>query len=152
MKYNYNDGGRLNAGYKGTASDCVCRAIAIATNKPYNEVYEVLAKGNATQRRSKYDKGTKAGKETASHGINTGYKWFKDYMAELGFKWIPTMTIGSGCKVHLRDGELPMGNLVVSVSKHFVAVIDGVIQDIHDCSRDGNRCVYGYYILNNQNK
>jgi|SRR5262245_25045412 len=28
-----------------------------------------------------------------------------------------------------------------------VAVIDGVIHDTHDCSRDGTRCVYGYFSL-----
>jgi hypothetical protein len=55
------------------------------------------------------------------------------------------MGIGTGCKVHLRDGELPMGRLIVKVSKHVVAVIDGVINDTHDPSRNGTRCVYGYY-------
>jgi hypothetical protein len=30
-------------------------------------------------------------------------------------------------------------------SRHLVAVIDGVIHDTHDCSRDGTRCVYGYF-------
>jgi hypothetical protein len=57
------------------------------------------------------------------------------------------MSIGSGCTVHLRDGELPMGRLIVSVSLHLVAVIDGIIHDTHDCSRDGTRCVYGYWRL-----
>jgi hypothetical protein len=47
--------------------------------------------------------------------------------------------------VHLRDGELPMGRLVVSVSKHTTAVIDGIIRDNHDPSRSGMRCVYGYF-------
>ena len=37
-KFNYNDGGRLEAGYKGQTGDCVCRAICIATGKPYQEV------------------------------------------------------------------------------------------------------------------
>ena len=55
------------------------------------------------------------------------------------------MKIGSGCTVHLLADELPKGRLVVSVSKHEVAVIDGEIHDIYDCSRDGSRCVYGYY-------
>lgn len=145
MKFQFNDGGRQQAGYKGLAGDCVCRAICIATGKPYQEVYDVLSNGNGTQRASKYDRKSKKGKFTASEGINTGRKWFKVYMRSLGFEWVPTMAIGQGCKVHLRDGELPMGNLIVSVSKHYVAVIDGVIQDTHDCSRDGNRCVYGYY-------
>ena len=42
------------------------------------------------------------------------------------------MAIGSGCKVHLADSELPFGRLVVSVSKHYTAVIDGVVHDTHD--------------------
>ena len=71
--------------------------------------------------------------------------WFLDYMHDLGFEWMATMLIGQGCKVHLRDGELPMGRLVVSVSKHWTAVIDGVIRDTYDPSRDGTRCVYGYW-------
>jgi hypothetical protein len=51
------------------------------------------------------------------------------------------------CKVHLRDGELPMGRLVVSLSRYYAAVIDGVIHDTHDPSRDGTRCVYGYWTM-----
>ena len=50
-------------------------------------------------------------------------------MESLGWKWTPTMQIGSGCTVHLRADELPSGGLVVSVSKHLTAVIDGVIHD-----------------------
>jgi hypothetical protein len=56
------------------------------------------------------------------------------------------MAVGSGCKVHLRADELPSGRLIVRVSHHFAAVIDGVIHDTHDCSRGGTRCVYGYWV------
>ena len=55
------------------------------------------------------------------------------------------MFIGQGCKIHLRQGELPMGKLIVSVSRHLVAVINGTINDTYDCSRDATRCVYGYW-------
>jgi hypothetical protein len=55
------------------------------------------------------------------------------------------MFIGQGCKVHLRADELPKGRLVVALSKHIVAVIDGVIHDTDDPSRGGTRCVYGYF-------
>jgi len=57
------------------------------------------------------------------------------------------MKIGSGYKVHLAEGELPMGRLVVHVSKHSVAVIDGVLHDTHDPTRGESRCVYGYWQL-----
>jgi len=55
------------------------------------------------------------------------------------------MSIGSGTKVHLRAEDLPTGRIVVQASKHVVAVIDGVMHDTHDPSRDGTRCVYGYW-------
>jgi hypothetical protein len=144
MKFQFNDGGRAVAGYKGKTGDCVCRAIAIATGKPYAEIYDRLSKETGTQRAS-----SRTGKRGASaaNGINTTRKWFKGYMAELGFVWCPTMKIGSGCKVHLADGELPAGKLVVNLSKHYAAVIDGVVHDTYDPTRDGTRCVYGYWKL-----
>jgi len=145
LPFKYNDGGRKETGRKGIAGDCVARAIAIASCLPYDEVYNILAEGNTTQRKSKH---TKKKSRSARNGINVKRKWFKDYMASIGFEWFPTMLIGTGCKVHLRKNELPaQGNLVVSVSKHYTTVIDGVINDIYDCSRDGNRCVYGYWLF-----
>lgn len=146
MPFNRNDGGREEAGYKGETGDCVARSIAIATGKQYSEIYDILAEKNATQRITKYNKGN-GGKRTASAGINTGRKWFKDLMKSLGFEWVPCMGIGTGCQVHLRAGELPMGRLVVNVSKHCTCVIDGVIHDTYDPSRKGTRCVYGYWKL-----
>lgn len=146
MKFVIDDGGRKAAGFKGKAGDCVCRAISIASGVPYIDVWQRLADGSYGQRSSSR---TKKKERTADKGINTRRKWFREYMTRMGFEWVPTMKLGSGCVVHLRDGELPMGRLVVALSKHYVAVIDGVIYDTHDCSRDGNRCVYGYFKLIN---
>ena len=145
--FQYNDGGRADAGRKGDTRDCVCRAIAIATGHSYEEVYKRLANGNATQRRGKHEPVSVAGKRTASRGIFTKRKWFKDYMVELGFEWVATMGVGTGCQVHLVADELPKGRLVCSLSRHYAAVIDGVINDTYDCSRNGTRCVYGYWKL-----
>lgn len=144
------DGGRAAAGFKGSAGDCVARAVAIASGRPYAEVYARLAAGMGSQRQGK--RRTKSG-ATARNGVNTTRQWFKDYMKELGAEWTPAMRIGSGCTVHLHDGELPMGRLVVSLSKHFAAVIDGVIHDTSDPQwatiwsdgRVSRRCVYGYW-------
>jgi hypothetical protein len=56
------------------------------------------------------------------------------------------MLVGSGCKVHLVANELPMGRLVISVSKHLTAMIDGVIHDVYpNVARGGKRAVYGYW-------
>ena len=71
---------------------------------------------------------------------------YKPYIEDaLGWTWTPTMKIGQGCTVHLRGDELPAGRLIVKCSKHLVAVVDGIIQDTSDTSRDGTRCVYGYW-------
>jgi hypothetical protein len=149
QKFVKDDGGRAQAGYKGTTRDCVCRSISIASGLPYQQVYDALAAGNAAQRKTKRSS-KHTGQHTANHGINVKRKWFQDYMKSIGFEWKPTMFIGSGCKVHLRGDELPDGRLVVAVSGHFTAMIDGVIYDNHDPSRCGTRCVYGYFRKNNK--
>jgi len=152
MEFLHDDGGRESAGYKGSAGDCVTRAIAIAAELPYKEVYDALAEGNATQRLSKRDRKTKRVR-TANNGVTTHRKWFKDYMRGLGFEWTPTMQIGSGCQVHLRPDELPKtGRHVLSLSKHLAAYVDGTLRDTGDCSRDGTRCVYGYWTLTGRNR
>lgn len=143
LPFRFNDGGRAKAGFSGSARDCVARSIAIASGLSYIEVYSALAQGNATQRASKR---TPRRTRTASQGIFTQRKWFKDYMTSLGFVWEPTQRVGSVNKARLCKGALPNGKLVVSVSRHYTAVINGVIHDTFDCSRNGKRCVYGYWV------
>lgn len=144
LQFQYDDGGRAAAGYKGTAGDCVARAVAIATGQPYREVYDALAAGTGAQRATK-----RTGKQPASarNGINVKRKWFRDYMTALGFRWTPTMGIGTGCTTHMRADELPRGTLILAVSRHWTAVLGHVIHDTHNPDRDGTRCVYGYWIL-----
>lgn len=128
MQHIYNDGGRSAAGFKGSAGDCVVRAVAIAAELPYQEVYDALSDGMRTQRKTR--RGNQ--RTSARDGVSVRRKWFRDYMTALGWKWTPTMQVGSGCKVHLDASELPSGRLIVAVSKHYTAVIDGVIHDTHD--------------------
>lgn len=138
--YIYDDGGRAEAGFKGNARDCACRSIAIATGKPYREIYDLINQYGARERIGKM----KHGKSNARTGVYI--QTIRKIMESFGWAWTPTMRIGQGCTVHLRADELPKGRLVVRCSKHIVAVIDGVIHDTYDCSRDGTRCVYGYFI------
>ena len=129
MKWIYDDGGRSKYFQANDVGDCAVRAIAIATGKDYLEVYNGLKELNN-------------GKSCRN---GTPKKVDKEYLRRLGWRWTPTMKIGSGCNVHLDENELPMGTLVVQVSKHLVCVKDGVIYDTYDCSRGGSRCVYGYW-------
>ena len=139
MEYIFDDGGRAETGYKGFTGDCAVRAISIATGKPYEFIYQAINQLAQYERTGK----RKRGKSDARTGVYT--QLLRKLMPTIGWEWIPTMFIGSGCKGHLKAGELPKGNLVVNVSKHYVAVIDGVIHDTHNPSRGGTRCVYGYY-------
>jgi hypothetical protein len=151
IQFIQDDGGRRKAGFKNekVAGDCVARAVAIASGRPYIEVYNELAELNASMRMTKHRrKRGAAGQRTASRGIWTKSKPFKDYMTAMGFTWTPTMQIGSGCKVHVREDELPKGWLVLALSKHYTAVVHGVLYDEYDCSRDGTRCVYGIWRFN----
>jgi hypothetical protein len=127
MKFVYNDGGRAAAGYKGSTGDCVVRAIAIASGRPYQEVYDALNHAAKHQRPPRGHHLPRHLKSSSRTGVYR--KVYEPYLLSLGFKWTPTMKIGQGCKVHLLKEELPSGTLVVAVSKHLVAVIDGVIHD-----------------------
>ena len=142
-----NDGGRMAAGFQGAAGDCVVRAIAIAAERPYLEVYEALRNANAQYaegRTSRLAKHIAVRGSTPRNGNHRAV--FHDYILSLGFEWVPTMSVGRGCQVHLRQHEIPAGRVIVKVSKHLSAVIDGVIHDTHNPARGGTRCVYGYYI------
>lgn len=127
------DGGRAAAGFRGDAGDCVTRAIAIALDLPYSEVYADLSERAQTLGKPR----------SARNGI--ARKVYQQYLEEHGWRWVPTMQIGQGCTVHLRGDELPSGRIIVRLSKHLCAVIDGTVYDTFDPSRDGTRCVYGYF-------
>lgn len=139
IQYRYHDGGRAAAGFKGSAGDCFARAVAIATQLPYRMIYD------KTNELASYERmgSRKQGISDARTGVykTTAHK----FMAAIGWVWVPTMFIGSGCKVHLRAEELPKGPLVLALSKHFAAVVGGILYDTGDCSREGRRCVYGYW-------
>ena len=143
MEFVYDDGGRKNAGYVGLTGDCVCRAIAIATQKPYQEVYDEL--NLEIKSYSARSARVKRSKSRSSSRNGVGPTFSHKYLQKLGWVWVPTVFFGVGCKIHLKDGEVPMGRLIVRLSKHLCAVIDGVVHDIYQDDRGGTRCVYGYW-------
>ena len=133
MMVNITDGGRSAAGFKGKTGDCFVRAFSIAAGVDYREAY------NLTRRTAK-----KHGARSPRHGVNR--KTSDEILRAHGWQWVATMGIGTGCGVHLRADELPSGRLICRVSRHWVAVIDGVAHDNHDPTRGGSRCVYGYWL------
>jgi hypothetical protein len=143
MKFKYNDGGRSEAGFKGVARDCVTRAIAIVSEKPYMEVYKEINDF------SQYEKVYKKQKSKSNARTGVYKRTYKKYLNTLGFAWIPTVFIGKGCIIHLKENELRKGRLIVKLSGHLTAVVDGVINDIYNPDRGETRCVYGYFIKEN---
>lgn len=133
--FTYNDAGAHHA---RSARNCVARAIAIAAELPYAEVCALIRKAAARERQL-------IGHSHSTPCGGVAKNTIRLIMYRLGWTWVPTMAIGGGCTVHLRADELPAGRLVVSVSRHLTAVIDGVVNDTHDCSRHGTRCVYGVW-------
>lgn len=150
LPFVYDDGGRSAAGFKGTTSDCVTRAIAIASGLPYREVYDALGATARANRKLMARLELNYGRHAKAHASPRIGVWpevAREYLDALGAAWTPTMGIGTGCRVHLRADELPGGRLVARLSRHETAVIDGVLHDTYDCSREGTRCVYGYWTL-----
>lgn len=127
MDYQYNDGGRKAAGFKGVAGDCGARAMAIALGLDYKAVYKELAQANADNGRAK----------SARNGI---YKdTYSDVLKRYGWAWHKAPQF-VGRKARCRD--MPEGVVIAKQARHFVAVLDGVAHDIWDCTE---RMVYGYW-------
>ena len=139
MKMIYSDGGRSQYFKAQNVGDCVTRAICNATGMDYKQVYDdlkELAKKERITKRHKH-------RSTVRDGVSRNT--LNKYIKSLGWIWVPKMTIGSGCTLHLSEYEFPMGTYIVSVSKHLTCVKDKVLYDTYNCSRKGNRCVYGYW-------
>ena len=141
MEWVYDDGGRSRYFKARNVGDCVCRSVAIATGKDYKQVYDDI---NALGKKERITKRNRT-RSTARDGVSkkTQHKLMEMY----GWQWVPTMGIGTGCQMHLDPDELPGGRIVCQVSRHSVAVIDGVVHDTYDPTRDEGRCVYGYWYL-----
>ena len=141
MKFVYDDGGRSKYFKATNVGDCVTRAICNATGKDYKEVYDALNRIAKSSRKSKRERGS----SNSRNGVHT--RIAKKYIEnELGWQFVATMGIGTGCQVHLTENELPKkGCYILNLSHHFSCIKDGVLYDTYDCSRDGTRCVYGYW-------
>lgn len=156
-----NDGGRAAAGFKGDAGDCVTRAFTIGqygiapTGEEYMTVYGELGRllkewafsGRNSRAKAPYRNGRSA---TPRDGMPKAV--IHSYATLIGWVWQPVMEIGKGTTMHLHPDELPQHPvMVVSLSKHLAAVVDGKLYDNHDASISrhsgpGKRAVYGYWV------
>lgn len=144
----YDDGGRQEAGFRGQTGDCVTRAIAIATGRPYREVYDALFDLNreyAKKARGRLkNELAKSHRRSPRNGVYK--KIYGQYLRSIGWVWVPTMRVNQvGPRVRLCPDDLPEGRIICQVTRHLVAVIDGVAHDIYDSTYEGTRQVFGYY-------
>lgn len=131
----YDDGGRSAAGFRGDAGDCAVRAVAIAGRLSYQDVYDALWRWSR-----------RVDSDPRSPRLGVTRKAMDRLLVdEWHWTWTPTMQIGSGTTVHLRPDEVPPGRIVARLSRHYVAVVDGVAHDTYDPTRDGTRAVYGFW-------
>jgi hypothetical protein len=155
-KFVKDDGGRSKSGIarspgrKDEPGDCVARSIAIATGKPYREVHDALTAATVRHVATGQSEWAKWARRKggyrvfhADHGVATAVSAI--YLRELGWKYTSTKERPRGKGIHLRADELPRGRLIVSVPRHMVAVIDGVIHDTNDCSDEGRCRIQGYW-------
>lgn len=125
--HKYNDGNQersLKSGY------CGVRALVIITGLSWKEAEAHLRT---------FTKNGKGGNASLSKGI---YK--EDYDAALkalGFKWVSAPKF-VGRKARASDLT---GRVIGRQARHYTAIIDGVVNDIWDCS---HKMIYGYWERN----
>lgn len=125
--FKYNDGGRADAGFKGTAGDCGARAMAIALGLDYKTVYKELAQANKDMGFAK----------SARNGIMKNV--YDMVLQRHGWVWHQAPKF-DGRKA--RCSDMPAGIVIARQARHFVAVVDGQPNDIWDCTE---KMVYGYW-------
>lgn len=128
-KWEYDDGGRKAAGFRGIAADCGARSMSIALQIPYKQAYQILSLANKQDPRM--------GKKSARNGI------FSDTLSKVlenhGWEWVQAPKF-NGRKA--RASDLPNGRHIARMARHFAAVVDGVVFDTFDSTR---KMVYGYW-------
>lgn len=115
--YRQDDGGRSAAGYRGTAGDCVTRAVSIVTGADYRTVYRAAAVLH----------GKRYGTRTARNGMHKTdsgilYRQFGLIKQKLPAGPRPTFT----------EAYERYGACLVSTTGHVAALVDGALRDITD--------------------
>ena len=146
MIYKYNDGGRSKY-FKGRCGDCVVRAISIATDKDYKEIYDLLHQRQKEWANKSRSKAALRCRKNPSPRAGVWKQVYNPLIEELGFRWVSTCEVGSSDRTYLTRGgtSLPKGTLIVKTRRHLQCVKDHVLHDTQPLSNFGSM-VYGYWI------
>ena len=118
LGYEYDDGGRRAAGYRGDAGDCVARAIAIVSGRPYRDVYRLLAELN----------GRRYGKRSARNGIHKAD--CRAAYRQVGLEQVRLPRTGP--RPTYGEAYARYGDCLVTTNGHVAALKDGALRDISD--------------------
>jgi hypothetical protein len=125
------DGGRKDAGYKGTANDCVTRAFAIATGLPYKVAYEEVYRFL-----SNYVDG--GSPRTGLRPDLVGR-----FFGRMGWSFVDLSLVSrvGGFTIE----SLPAGKVIALMDDHVCVVVDGIVHDAYDPTLKGKNTVNGYW-------
>ena len=131
MEFKYDDGGRKAAGYKTVArGDCAPRAIAIALGLDYKKVLSDLYKLC----------GTSYGGSHPSQGTPDAI--ITRYLKKKGWIYVPVDQT-----LRFRRDNLPKRKrMIVAIPRHVAAVMDGVLHDTWESTKNGDALILGYWI------
>lgn len=119
--FNHNDGGRAEAGFRGNARDCVCRAISIITGgggTNYKKWYKLLADMNRKR----------CGKATAREGLD-----WKDSDKAMVLAGLTKVKRSQGDPYPtFTEAYERYGDCIVTTTGHICAIVDGKLQDNGD--------------------
>ena len=118
IDYVPDDGGRATAGYKGTAGDCVARALVILTGGDYKQIYRDLAQANKV----------KAGRpRSARNGVSK--KAYESVFRDYG---LVKVQLPEGPRPTLSEAHRLYGDCIVTTARHMAAMINGALRDTSD--------------------
>lgn len=127
-----DDGGRRAAGFTGEAGDCACRAISIATRRPYGKVHADLAALTGSSRRVEIGDVVAA---VPSYLASIGWQFTLNRRRDGRYTRMGDLGRG-GCVLEFRSRRLtPSADGLVG--GHFAALVDGELHDLDDhcCTR-----------------
>jgi hypothetical protein len=115
MRFVLDDGGRAAAGFKPGYDDCAPRAVAIATGRPYSEVYAAMR-----------EELVKRGKPSPVPSFGVADTIIHAVLRNWRFVLAHDMLLSG----------VPPGRLIAHCRTHCVAVIDHVLHDIGPSADD----------------
>ena len=131
-KFEFSDGGKKLSNRPLQKRDCAVRALAIATHTDYDVVYDTLAG---------------AGRE-----CNRGFhlqKWLPKQQGVFGYtvEKLSFQAIRGESRMCIRQfiQDHQVGRYILRVSRHVIALIDGVVMDTFQSRPD--KCVYTAFRL-----